>query len=279
MGFTRRYEKSWVKAKELVDEGAIGRLQMMQINSVVPYSRYLQTWHRRKERSGGSLNDKCSHYFDVFNWMAGERPTYLTAVGGRSSVFAVEEDAPKSCRTCDRECPYRRDPNKISDGGFVLNLDSWKHADNEAAQIDTCVYAPGADINDHAVVSLGYPSGVKASLFFSIFGPDTNDQETLTLVGDRGKITVNRHEGVVTVATDHGRKTEVIDCRDEEFETSHFGADLELIRALRAFYDGHPPIAGADDGFTSLEVVHAVQESIERSGQPVRFGEESESTV
>lgn len=279
MGFTRRYEKSWVKAKELLDGDAIGPLQMMQINSVVPYSRYLQTWHRKKERSGGSLNDKCSHHFDVFNWMAGESPAYLTAVGGRSSVFAVEEDAPESCRVCDRECPYRRDPNKISDGGFVLKLDSWNQATDEASQIDTCVYAPGADINDHAVVSLSYPSGVKASLFFSIFGPDTKDQESLVLVGERGKIVVDRHEGMVTVSSDYGRKTEVIDCRDEEFETSHFGADRELIRALRAFHDGRAPIASADDGYTSLEVVLAAQESIKRSGQPVRFGTESEPTV
>jgi predicted dehydrogenase len=71
MGFTRRYERSWIKAKELVDSGAIGPLQMMEISSIIPYSRYLQTWHRRRELSGGSINDKCSHHFDVFNWMAG----------------------------------------------------------------------------------------------------------------------------------------------------------------------------------------------------------------
>ena len=76
MGFTRRYEKSWVKAKQLVDEGAIGRLQMMQINSVVPYSRYLQTWHRRIERSGGSLNDKCRTIStSSTGWPASARPT------------------------------------------------------------------------------------------------------------------------------------------------------------------------------------------------------------
>jgi predicted dehydrogenase len=49
MGFTRRYEKSWIKAKDLLDSGIIGPLQMMQINSVIPYHRYLQTWHRRRE--------------------------------------------------------------------------------------------------------------------------------------------------------------------------------------------------------------------------------------
>lgn len=279
MGFTRRYEQSWIKVRELLDSGVIGPLQMMQLDSVIPYSRYLQTWHRRRELSGGALNDKCSHHFDVFNWMACERPEYLTALGGRSTVFPVEKDAPESCRVCTRECPYRRDPRSTSDGGFVLRLDSWNTAVEESAKIDTCVYAPGSDINDHAVVSIAYPSGIKASLFFSIFGPDTKDQETLTLVGERGKITLNRHEGLVTVHSDFGHTQKDFDCRDAEFETSHFGADLQLVRELRGFHDGKDPVATAADGYRSLEMVLAAQESIENLGRPVRFGMESGHTV
>ena len=245
---------------------------MMEIQSVIPYSRYLQTWHRKKELSGGSLNDKCSHHFDVFNWMTGEFPEYLTATGGRSSFFKVEEDAPESCKKCSRECEYRRDPNRISDGSFVLNFDSWKNAEKEIEKIDNCVYAPGADINDHALVSLAYPSGVKASLFFAIFGPNTKDQEKLLLVGEKGKIIVNRHEGSVTLYSDFGRKEEVFDCRGEEFETSHFGADRELIRKIKDFYNGKKPIAAENDGYKSLEIVLAAQQSIINCGQPVRFG-------
>ena len=274
MGFTRRYEKSWIKAKELLDEGMIGPLQMLQINSVIPYSRYLQTWHRKKELSGGAINDKSSHHFDVFNWMAGEYPAYLNAVGGRSSVFPEDENASASCRTCGRECHYRRDPEKLSDGAFVLNFRSWSRAVEEIDKIDNCVYAPGAEINDHAIVNIVYPSGVKASLFFSIFGPDTGDQEQLLLLGEKGKIRINRHEGFVTLDYDYGKKQEVFDCRGTEFDTSHFGADRDLVRMLRAFYDGKKPVATALDGYKSLEMVIAAQKSIKNDGQPVRFNPE-----
>lgn len=276
MGFTRRYERSWIQAKELLDGGAIGLLQMMQINSVIPYTRYLQTWHRKRELSGGSLNDKCSHHFDVFNWMAGSAPAYVTAIGGRSSVFPVDPNAPRSCRECSRKCEYRRDPTKVSDGAFVLQLPSWSEATDEVAKIDTCVYAPGAEINDHAVVSIGYPSGVKASLFFSIFGPDTQDQETLVLVGELGKIVLNRHEGIVRLYSEYGRRVDVFDCRGKEFATSHFGADYELVRLLKQFYDGRAPVASVIDGYRSLKIVLAAQESIQQSGQPVRFDDGSD---
>ncbi|MBN2659182.1 MAG: Gfo/Idh/MocA family oxidoreductase [Spirochaetales bacterium] len=271
MGFTRRYEAPWIKAKELLDSGVIGKLQMMEINSLIPYQRYLQTWHRKRELSGGSINDKNSHHFDVFNWMAGEYPSFLTAVGGRSSVFPVEENAPKSCRVCKRDCHYRRDDQKISDGAYVLQLDSWKNTDEEIEMIDTCVYAPGSDISDHALVSVVYPSGVKASLFFSIFGPDTKDQETLTLLGEKGKIFLNRHEGTVTLYSRWGEKEEIFDCKGDNFGSSHFGADEDLIRVLKKFLDGDNPTVKAIDGMKSLEMVLAAQESIDKNGLPVRF--------
>lgn len=271
MGFTRRYEASWIKAKDLLDSGVIGALQMMEINSVIPYQRYLQTWHRKRKLSGGSINDKNSHHFDVFNWMAGEYPAFLTAVGGRSSVFPEEKDAPESCRVCSRDCHYRRNDQKISDGAFVLQLCSWKKTDDEIEMIDTCVYAPGSDICDHAIVTIAYPSGIKASLFFTIFGPDTKDQETLTLVGEKGKIFLNRHEGTVKLSARWGEEETVYDCRGDEFDTSHFGADRDLIRVLKKFIDGNNPTARAMDGVKSLEMVLAAQKSIRKNGMPVRF--------
>ena len=271
MGFTRRYENTWIKAKALLDSGVIGKLQMMEINSVIPYQRYLQTWHRKRALSGGSINDKNSHHFDVFNWMAGESPAFLTAVGGRSSVFPEEPNAPESCRSCTRECHYRRDDQKISDGAFVLQMDSWKTTNEETEMIDTCVYAPGSDICDHAIVSVVYPSGVKASLFFSVFGPDTKDQETLTLLGEKGKIFLNRHEGTVQLYSQWGEKVEFFNCRGSEFGKSHFGADLDLIRIIKKFIDGEAPTVKARDGLKSLEMVIAAQESIEMNGTPVQF--------
>ncbi len=97
MGFTRRYEKSWIKAKELLDSGVIGPLQMMELNSVVPYSRYLQTWHRTKELSGGALNDKSSHHFDVFKFQP--ITTHLLYRGAISGDCIVGRLSPKNNHT------------------------------------------------------------------------------------------------------------------------------------------------------------------------------------
>ena len=82
MGFSRRYEPAWRKAHELLDDGVIGDLYMMQIRAVIPYWRYFQGWWRRRKWSGGALNDKSSHHYDVLNWFAHSRCEKISAFGG-----------------------------------------------------------------------------------------------------------------------------------------------------------------------------------------------------
>ena len=66
MGFTRRYEAPWLKAYSLLKEGVIGDLTMIQVRNIIPYWHYLTAWWRKREWSGGALNDKGAHLFDVF---------------------------------------------------------------------------------------------------------------------------------------------------------------------------------------------------------------------
>lgn len=288
MGFTRRYEYSWRKAVELLREGAIGDLQSILLRSVIPYARYLQRWHRKRERSGGALNDKVSHYFDALNWIASSRVRTLSAMGGRSSVFAPDPTAPTRCRECDRDCPFRALPSETHpEIGIVYRLDpdyrkqqdsifsrqSWREAAREDAQIDNCVYSPDSDIIDHAVISLDYENGVKASLFWNIFGPSAEDEETLELVGSSGRLRLTRDTGEIDIIREYGAKHETIDARGPHFGSSHFGADIELLKTIRRHYEGEDPVAGTKDGYESLRMVDATQRAIEGGGLTISLQE------
>jgi predicted dehydrogenase len=275
MGFTRRYEASWRKAYDLVRDGAIGRLTMMQIRSVIPYTRYFQTWHRRSAWSGGALNDKSSHHFDVFSWFAGSRCLSLSAVGGRSGIFPPDPDAPLRCSECSRVCLYRRslNPEDQQEGTQVLGYDSWLHAEDERNRADTCVYYPGADIIDHAICHLTYENEVKASHFWCIYGPHASDQETFELIGTQGRIVLTRSEGTVRLVRYGSRDETVYDLKNDEFFTSHYGADLQLIRDIRGFRDGREPAAGTADGYSSLALVRETLSSIEAGGELRRLEE------
>ncbi|MFP4483310.1 MAG: Gfo/Idh/MocA family protein [Spirochaetaceae bacterium] len=281
MGFTRRYEHSWRKAVELLRGGAIGELQSILLRSVIPYARYLQRWHRNRARSGGALNDKVSHYFDALNWIARGGAVALSATGGRSTVFAPDPTAPRRCRECPRECPFRALPSPwVSEIGTVYRLDpdyrkqdvgifsrpSWTQAEAEDAQIDNCVYSPENDIIDHAMVNIDYDNGVKATLFWNIYGPSAEDEETIELVGSSGRLRLTRDTGEIDLISDYGMSHEVIDAKGPHFASSHFGADVELLSAVRAHYHGTNPVAGTRDGYDSLRMVDATQRVIDGGG-------------
>lgn len=290
MGFTRRYEQSWRTVAELAASGAIGSLQMIQIRSIIPYTRYLQMWHRHHDWSGGALNDKSSHHFDVFNWLAESRCLSVSASGGKSSFFAPRADAPERCSQCDdTACPYRRsaNPNDDREGTHVLHLNSWVEAEDERSRADTCVYAPGADIIDHAVCTLQYENGIIASLFWAIYGPHADDQETLELVGSRGRILMERSSGIITLYTigdgEGNEQMQRISAAGEHFDSSHYGADIQLIKDLRTFCDlreggqstEQMHIAHASDGHRSLLMIEAALASMHAGGTPVMPEQES----
>lgn len=271
MGFTRRYERPWIESVRLARAGAIGDPQMILLRSVIPYTRYLQLWHRKNAFSGGALNDKGSHHFDVLNWIAGADAVAVTAIGGRSGVFKPDPDAPLRCSECDRVCPYRRHETLVDrfEGVGVVANPSWSHAERVEDRNDTCVYLPGADIDDHAIVTVRYANGMSACLFFAIFGPWAQDQETLEIVGSAGRLRMERHSGTIDLVADNGHRQETIAFPDPNRASTHFGADLELVRTLRRFCDGERPPVGVREGLASLRLVVAAQESLRNGGNPV----------
>jgi predicted dehydrogenase len=271
MGFTRRYEAPWIAAVDMAHNGQIGAPQMVLLRSVIPYTRYLQLWHREQALSGGALNDKGSHHFDVLNWIARSPAVRVSAQGGRSGIFAPDPTAPARCRDCTRDCPYRRHETLIDRAEGVARVpnDSWITADTVTDRNDTCVYAPGADIDDHAVVTITYENGMIACLFFAIFGPYAEDQETLEVIGSTGRLRMERHSGQIDLVTGHGHRRQVIQPEAPDRDSSHFGADLQLVRSLRRFLDGQTPTVGVAEGVASLQLVLAAQQSLRAGGRPV----------
>jgi len=272
MGFTRRYETPWLKLREIVSSGKIGDLKMMLIRAVLPYSFYFQAWHRTRAVSGGALNDKGSHYTDVFNWFVGDaKATQVNAFGGRY-VFIEEEDTPEFCSVCDRDCPYRaseampdtQDQMKGAvDHSYETETDPLKRKDN-------CVYKSGADIFDHASIHYQYNNGVVANIFYNVYGPQADDEETLELVGTKGRIILTRLRGEIDIVTDYGEKShEVIECKSEDFETSHFGADRKLVQEIAAFGRGEQSTVDGAYGLEATRMVLAAMKSIDEGGVTV----------
>ena len=90
MGFQRRFDKAYAKAKELIGSGALGRVEMIHdaMRDPSPASReYLAT-------SGGLYRDMTIHNFDCVRWLMGEEATEVFAMGSAivSPLFQELDD-------------------------------------------------------------------------------------------------------------------------------------------------------------------------------------------
>jgi myo-inositol 2-dehydrogenase/D-chiro-inositol 1-dehydrogenase len=90
MGFQRRFDKAYRRAKELIDAGALGRIEAIRdtMRDPAPAPRaYLET-------SGGLYRDMAIHNFDCVRWMMGEEVSELFAMGSAivAPVFRELDD-------------------------------------------------------------------------------------------------------------------------------------------------------------------------------------------
>lgn len=90
MGFQRRFDKAYARAKALIAEGALGRIEAIRdtMRDPAPAPRaYLET-------SGGLYRDMTIHNFDCVRWMVGAEVTELFAMGSAlvAPVFQELDD-------------------------------------------------------------------------------------------------------------------------------------------------------------------------------------------
>ncbi|MGY8644223.1 MAG: Gfo/Idh/MocA family oxidoreductase, partial [Verrucomicrobiales bacterium] len=196
----------------------------------------------------------------------------LPGLRGCRNVFIEEEDAPDFCANCERDCPYRvslampdsQDQMKGAvDASYETETDPLKRKDN-------CVYKSGADIFDHASIHYQYNNGIVASLFYNVYGPQADDEETLELVGTKGRIILTRLRGEIDIVTDYGYKShEVVHCKSDDFETSHFGANKKLVQEIAAFARGEKSPVDGQYGMEATRMILAAMQSIDEGGVAV----------
>ncbi|OGV38840.1 MAG: hypothetical protein A2020_12980 [Lentisphaerae bacterium GWF2_45_14] len=267
VGFTRRYENTWRRAKEIIDKGWIGNVKMTLMRSVIHHPSYFHKWYSQVEYSGGVLNEKSAHHFDVLNWFSGAKPQMISAMGGRS-VYTPQDAYPEWCNECDKNCEYRfsynEDFKNQSQRQSPIYIKTAVNSKDEFLAKDKCVYAKDTNTIDHAIVNISYENGIKGQLFLSVFGYHTEDMETLEVVGDKGKLRLERVSGKIEVDYDYGREHMTIDARGKYHNdgTGHFGADIEIINAINGFVcnDIKPP-ANVYDGYIASRMSFLATES------------------
>lgn len=127
MGLEYRFMPPVAEVISRAKSGAVGRIHLVSIREHrEPFYPKVGNWNRFAERTGGTLVEKCCHYFNLMDIVIGEHPVKVFASGGQSVNHLDEEYEGKSA-------------NMLDNAYVVL-----EYANGARAMLDLCMFGEGS---------------------------------------------------------------------------------------------------------------------------------------
>ncbi|MEM8726878.1 MAG: Gfo/Idh/MocA family oxidoreductase [Pseudomonadota bacterium] len=226
VGLEYRYMPPVTSFVERVHAGEAGDIKMLAIREHrFPFLEKVGDWNRFNRNTGGTLVEKCCHFFDLMRHILRDEPVRVFASGAQD----------------------------------VNHLDE---------RYDGAV----PDIIDNAFVMVDFAGGGRAVLDLCMFAEGSEQQEEISAVGPVGKIEVKLPAGEVTWSPrdKSGPFVDTVETPQDALEAgSHHGATYFQLRDFHAaLTGGTPPLIDARDGYRSVVMGAAAQQSI-ATGLPV----------
>lgn len=126
IGLQYRYKAMCVEAvHELLARKTVGQIKTISISEHrLPFLDKVNQWNKFSKYSGGTLVEKCCHYFDLFNLFAQSKPKSVYATGSMAVNF--------------REFEYQGQKSDILDNAFVIVT----YENGIQANFSLCMFAP-----------------------------------------------------------------------------------------------------------------------------------------
>ena len=264
-----RYGKGYLKCKEILDSGRLGRLYAIDASERVAYWHWTQAYVKgvgaSLELGYPAILAKCSHDLDLIQSYAKSECESVTSLGELG--FFKAENAPagatERCVTCPHmnTCPY---------SAKRIYIDGWHKAGEpefkwpytkvsievpltEKALFDgitngpqgRCVFKCKSDLVDHQIVQMSFKNGVVASLKM-IYAAEMGRKYIFYC--DRGELCLDERTDTIEVMP-FGEDKEIIDISAliQSGQRGHGGGDEELVKNL--YY----AISGDEEGTTTLK--------------------------
>lgn len=136
VGMEYRYMPPVTRFIEEVHSGSVGALKMMSIREHrMPFLRKVGDWNRHSINTGGTLVEKCCHYFDMMRHVIGSEPRRIFATGGQD-VNHLDE-------------VYDGKPSDILDNAFVII----EFDNGVRAMHDLCMFAEASQDHEEMVAA------------------------------------------------------------------------------------------------------------------------------
>ncbi len=146
VGLEYRYMPPVAEMLRRLRSGGVGDLRMFSVREHrFPFLRKVGNWNRFSRNTGGTLVEKCCHFFDLMNLAVGARPVRVMASGGQD-VNHLDEW-------------YDGERSDILDNAFVI-VD---YANGVRAMLDLSMFAEGGRWEQH-IVAVGSTAKLEAEV-------------------------------------------------------------------------------------------------------------------
>lgn len=240
VGLEYRYMPAVTRLLHEVRSGAVGRPWMVGVREHrFPFLRKVGDWNRFNRFTGGTLVEKCCHFFDLMCLVLDERPARVFATGGRDVNHLDER--------YDGEAP-----DVVDNALVVVDFPS-----GARASLDLCMFAEGSRFEQE--ISVVGDAG-KVEALVPGFMETSRGRPSELVVGSRG-------DGWPVAVTTLGEDPAV------GYQGYHHGSTYREHQGLRrAILGGTEPEVTVDDGVWSVAMGVAAHRSIDE-GRPVELSE------
>ena len=238
-----RYMPPVAEMIRMVHAGAAGRLHQVAIREHrEPFYPKVGDWNRFSANTGGTLVEKCCHYFNLMDHILREQPLRVFASGGQRVNHLDER---YDGRTPD-----------ILDSAFVIV----EYPSGARASLDLCMFAENSVDNEHITV-VGEDAKLESLL------------PSLTLRYGRREDWGRREVWGQPSGTGKGVSVRRVWDTNIKYPGQHFGASyIEHQHFARAIREGLPPEITLEEGLRSVATGLAAHRSID-TGLPVAMAD------
>ncbi|PRX28279.1 putative dehydrogenase [Orenia metallireducens] len=280
--FNYRYSPYRSKVKELIQDGVIGDLTLVEFHWFLDTTHgadYYRRWHGEKRNSGSLWVHKSTHHFDLVNWWLDAKPEEVFAFGEKRFYKPETFQYRLRCKTCDvaDDCKFYLD---MSSSKKLTGL--YLEAEAEDGYFrDRCVFSPEINIWDTRALTVKYDNSALLSYSLNNYAP--YEGYKVAFVGTKGRIEqdvieasyISGHDGKLERRTlDNNVRLEVFPLFAESYEVEvevskggHGGGDIRLLKDIFLDTDQEDPLnrkAGGIDGAMSILTGIAARRSIEK---------------
>ena len=221
-----RYMPPVAKFINEIHNKTIGELKTLTIREHrFPFLKKINNWNRFEKNTGGTLVEKCCHFFDLMRLIAKSKPISVYASGAQDVNHLDEEYDGKK-------------PDIIDNAYVIVNFEN-----GARSLLELCMFAENSDMQEELVAT-----GNKGKI------------ETSVPSNESGKISSNLRIGM----RDGETRLETIEVDKKILEAGHHHGSTyyEHLAFLNAIKNNSNPEVSLNDGLIAVAVGEAAEKSI-----------------